>query len=503
MEYTHPQLKLNTGRRWPGYARNLNIVGLDVNAEYCCAARINVSYSFQPNIEVKVFYDLDTEEEYLRIPTVMALDSEDPGYCYIGIEALNYAKEADCTLYRDFLRVPDERADETFGNLFSAPTYRRLMTLFFQKLLEEFGDDLFFINLPDDPQWQQGRVYYEELLTEALQAKKRFFENPDDHSLIFLLDQRTALEAFRMGGLEIPVDADNHRVSWGLAYCGYLMQWKEILLQESTEKLEKAFPWSWARFRDTLHDKIRSIIYHKLDHTLSYWADSKGQNVSFRKLIGSLTLTSAGISSMQEDYIPDFLRAATDTIINCLPTVGSDPQDDVNAFSGFPPTYLGPKAQWPNQLHYSIRSRVRFDLADQLPWLNGDAVDDLYYAQFTDTQGFFRVMKPFLASLSSYLPSEQVMLGPLQSRKLGFLGQLDSQTLTRETRKSIYDAAVQRKFAIYKDIEYRLLQDEKSWDQVAAFFYQAIYDRQVSILEACLPFPKSPQEESIEEGVLM
>ncbi len=504
MEIYEAPLKLNIGNRWPSHLHDKKIYGLDINTEYCCAAVAGQPSDGVIPMELdSLFYHPDSGDYFSRIPTVLALDEEDPSRGWIGFEGEACAAEEGRTLYRNFLMVPDQRADQHYQNDPTQPTYRKLMDIFFYELLQELSGGLLFLALPDDEDWRNQRDFYEDLLREVSRRWNADNPEPDYYVQFFLLDLSGAREAYRLNEPKGTAD-DPYALCKGLAACGVLLQQREVLLDKTREMLEEAFPWSWARFRDVLYMDMRKLFCPTLEKALSNWSKNSESMLSFRKLIEGLSVDIKSIASDQQEQLESSINRASLLIVEDIPTTGSDPMDDPDAFSGFPPTYLGPKAYFPNQLHHRMLNRTQFDFVDNLSWLNWEELKIFYFRWFMNSEEYCQAIKPFVKSFRSYIPSESAMLGPVYSKTLSVLGHLGRQSLDPVMKGYIYQTTVDRKEQIEKDMQWKIYLDVQSWDLLSRSFFQAIYNRQVEVLNHCLSFITTPTSpEPPEEGVLI
>ena len=507
MEFPHPPLKLNTDNTWPSHLHNKKIFGLDVGNEHCSAAIAKrPADGVIPTGLDDFFYDPYSGEYFCRIPTVLALD-EDPSRGWIGFEGEHCAENEGRTLYRDFLMVPDQRADRHYQNDPAHPTYRQLMAIFFYEVLDELRGGLCFLALPGDEDWRQQQAFFRDFLQEVAHRWNTRHPDPDRYAQFFLLDPSGADAGHRLNEPEGSAE-DPYARCKGLAICGYLLQQREILLNKTREMLEEAFPWAWARFRDVLYKDMQKLFSAPLEKALSRWGTIKEdtlcfeKTLSFRALMKQLSVDTDSVAANHTEQIQDSIRRASLLIVENIPSTGSDPMDDPNAFSGFPPIYLGPKAYFPNQLHHRILTRTHYEFADDLSWLNWEELEEFYFICFMNPAEYCQAIQPFIQSFHNYLPSESAMLGPVYSKTVSLLGSLDNRSPDDGTRDVIYRTTIQRKEQIAKDMQWKIYHDEQSWDILSRLFFQAVYQRQIEVLNHCLSFitvptPPAPPEEGV------
>ena len=467
------------------------VVGIDLHDGFCYAVR--AAHDEDGNI-VTTPLEWWNGEEYItaRQPVVLAFDRNDPEGAYIGMEAEQYAARTGAALYRDFLRVPDERALAAYHGDPTQPSYLRLTELYFRWLMAETTENAFLVTVPDTPEWA-GKA---ELLEELLQKQCRYWEHdhvryamengeqpdPMDRYFALVLPRAQALQNGLYTGVCTP--EDSFAAGRGVAVTGYLLWYRQALLYYTGKMLYEAFPHADERLRDVLCDEIAEMLLQRLDRRMNAWAES---GYASRTLHNALWGRSYSPGNAESAAISAKLRQI---VAQLLPARGSDPAQDPGAVSGFPPTYLGPCVRYGNDNFYvALTARTEEYFLDRFPaWQrNKDMSGPFDYAQFSDELAKSAV-QPLYAAFGDAPFGNAAMFGMVGAMSLGLSGGENSKEISSADRKRLLQQYQSHRQNLKRELGRRIYEDAPVWQVMAQAVFGAIYESQQRLLDDRLRF---------------
>lgn len=490
------------------------VVGIDLYDGYCYAMQATHSQDGTITAEPVNWYTGESDSVE-RQPILLAIDQKDPEGAYIGAEAEQYAARTGATLYRDFLRVPDERALAAYHGDVTQPSYLRLTELYFRWLMAETFGNVFLVSLPDEPAWA-GK---EALLEDFLQQQCRYWEesrarynmeqgeqpDPMDRYFALVLPRTQAVQNGLHTGvctwLNAPVAA-----AMGLAATGYLLFYKEAMLQRTAQMLREAYPHLNQRLRDCLCDKIAAMLLQRLDRRLSAWDES---GYAARSLNAALWGRSYQPGDAECSALADELRSIIGSL---LPTTGRDPTDDPGAFGSFPPIYLGPRTQYGSGNFYvaltEMTERLFLDrFADQFSasLCSKDMSGPFDYAVIP-TEVVRTAVQPLYEAFGSEPFGTNALLGAMGAASLGLAGGAECRTLSTAARAKVRLQYMAHKDKLKRELGLRIYENAAAWEGMAQAVFCAIYECQQRLLDDRLRFLQPKAEpappKAFEEGWL-
>lgn len=477
--------------------RSCPVMGFDLHQELFYA----VQCGHDPDGRVTVWEADD--------PQPIALCGLDFDRCRIGTDAVQHAEASGEPLYRDFLRVPDERAKACYGGVSDQPSYETLMGLFFRSMFfDHLGTgQIALVSLPEGPEWDGQEAVFAAFLNRQcllldhwhaeLDRSRGRAPDPLQHTAALVVPRQQAL-AFEHFTRAADEPSDAFAAARGLAQAGYLLWYKEILLLHADEALRQARPHADERLRDTLCDQLGRMLTDRLELRLKSWAES---SYAARRAQDVLWGKSCGVRTREAQELMDPVQ---ELLLNRLPTTGRSPEEDPGAYAGgFPPLYRGPRTVYGSEnLLHALTDLVNDRFCSRLfPWTKGQ-----YYAEDrdwvqTEPELMQQLAQPFYTAVRLSPPSSTELFGTLNA--MTHSAALNLKSAPQANRKALYELFLSRREKICRLLSLSIYHNTAAWNAMADRLFaqmaanlQCDLDKRLEFLGHTAPTPHH------EEGLL-